>query len=139
MPSKILIALNLFLVVLSVACGPDLNSQFIEAVENDDADKLRELLRSGADVNLQNEQGLSALVAMAMFNRVDVVDALLDAGAEVDSRDRLGRTALYWAAGGGHNDTVRLLVRRGADVTLMTRDQQTPLMQASRGSADPGS
>ena len=101
MPSKIVIALNLVLVVFLIACAPDVNSQFMEAVENDDADEIRELLRSGADVNLQNEQGLSALVAMAMFDRADVVDLLLDAGADVNSRDRLGRTALYWAAGGG--------------------------------------
>ena len=104
MPNKIMIALSLFLVGLLSACAADVNSQFIGAVENDDADKILELLKSGADVNVQNEQGLSALVAMAMFDHVDVVDALLAAGADVNSRDWLGRAAVYCAGGGGRGD-----------------------------------
>jgi len=52
------------------------------------------LINEGADVNLTNAMGASALIFAAMFNRKDMVELLLENQADKTIRDAKGITAL---------------------------------------------
>ena len=73
------------------------------------------LLEAGADVNVQNSDGQSALMLAATEGCDELVRLLLDAGADVNAQDSSGRSALMLAAEEGNDDLVRLLLDAGAN------------------------
>ena len=87
MPTKTLVGLACTLLLSLASCTQDLNSQFMEAVENGETESIQALLKAGADVDLQNEEGWSAIIAMAMLGQTRTVQLLLDAGAEVNATE----------------------------------------------------
>lgn len=75
------------------------------------------LLRHGADVNAQAEDGVSALMLAAHAGAPDLVKLLLTAGADVNLRNQHGDSALIWVATeGGHRAIAELLLSHGADL-----------------------
>lgn len=90
------------------------------------------LIESGADPNMEDENGFRALSWAPIRGRIDIVKSLLAAGADVNAQAQNGWTALMAAAQGGHPDVVRLLLENGA--TLETRDEngKTALDLAAR-------
>ena len=52
------------------------------------------LLRAGADVNLRNAEGYTALIWAAAFNRKGIVKKLIAAGADVNVRNNDGKSAI---------------------------------------------
>jgi hypothetical protein len=96
----------------------------IDAAENGDIQRVRELLDSGADPNLRdNRFGVTALI-MA-WGYTEIVRLLLEKGADPNLRDNLGTTALMMAALEGETETVRLLLENGADPNLIDKDGDT--------------
>src|SRR5215468_5895663 len=69
------------------------------------------LLKSGADPNIQDDNGWSPLHFAAQANSPDVVRALIAAGARVDTRDSHGNTPLSKAvfSCGGEGAVIALL------------------------------
>lgn len=73
------------------------------------------LLNAGADVNRQDESGITPLMEAALSNQVESARFLLEAGADVDKVDTdgkpgfYGKTALYLAAQSGHKDMFKYL------------------------------
>ena len=55
------------------------------------------LIQRGAEVNLQDSDGNTALMHAAYWNRPAVVRRLLRAGADTAARSASGKTALHWA------------------------------------------
>ena len=70
-------------------------------------DKVRELLKTGADVNAWDKHRVTALHRAAWKGHTDTVRELLKNGADVNARDKYGQTALHRAAYRGHIDTLR--------------------------------
>jgi len=77
--------------------------------DGDDFVILRHLLAKGADPNVADASGRTALMTAAGYGNHRAVDALLRAGADAEMEDDAGRTALAYAAANGHADTIRLL------------------------------
>uniref|UniRef100_A0A7S2CXI1 Uncharacterized protein n=1 Tax=Florenciella parvula TaxID=236787 RepID=A0A7S2CXI1_9STRA len=83
------------------------------------------LLRAGADVDQQNELGVTPLGMLCMFNQVEprrkkhtkMVAWFVEHGAHVNHTDRGGHTALEFAAASGNMQVVTLLLQSGAKVT----------------------
>ena len=90
------------------------------------------LLDHGANVNLTNSSGQTALFAAAENGLVEVVRVLLGHGANVNLTDSSGQTALSAAARQGHVEVVRVFLGHGANVNLTDRTVETALSAAAR-------
>lgn len=77
------------------------------------------LLRNGADPNIADEAGNTALHAAIQSNNMELIEALLDAGARVDTVSRGTGTPLHQAANSGNIPVADLLIKRGADVNAL--------------------
>jgi ankyrin repeat protein len=90
------------------------------------------LLDHGADPNVQNQYGSTALIWSATdFNKVKL---LLDHGANPNLASKKGRTALFVAAmSDGSAPTVRLLISKGADIQAKDFLKTTALKAAAFG------
>ncbi len=67
------------------------------------------LIRHGADVNLQNKYGHTALMLAAKYGQADLVRILLKHGARVGMRDNNGHTALDYAYQMEHQQVAALI------------------------------
>ena len=107
----------------------------LDAIRNDDAPAVQQLIHFGADLNGRNEVGATALMYAAAFASPDYVRLLLDAGADVNVASNGGATALMWAT--GNTAKVRLLLEHGAQVNAKAKDGTTALVTAGlRGNVD---
>ena len=108
------------------------------AIIRGDGAMTERLLAGRANVNAQDDEGVSALMLAARDGNAALLQQLLDRGAIVDARARTGWTALTYAAWKGHTDIARRLLRAGADPTLRDRSSWTALMHATRRAAEIG-
>src|ERR1044071_1033533 len=103
--------LLLFTLVALMACSQPVkpmkteDAALIAAARTGHAGTVRDMLTSGANVNVKDEHGNTALIEAARNGHDDVVRTLLTAGADVKVKNDEGKTALMLAAQGGHEDT----------------------------------
>ena len=90
-----------------------------------------ELLDSGVDINFQDNDGVTVLIAASQRRQTDIVRLLLERGANPNIRDNDGDTALSLASIEGHTDIVRLLLENEANVNSRGYDGDTALIRAS--------
>ena len=74
------------------------------------------LLDRGADYEVQNNRGLSALHCAARAGHWELVEVVLERGAPLELPDRHQRTALMVAASEGHTGVTEMLLAKGASV-----------------------
>ena len=98
---------------------------------------LQLLLEKGADVNVLDCTGNTALIFALQLKQFDIVRLLVEYGANVDAAASAaldGCTALMLAAIAGHPESVRLLIDKGADVNAavdINGQEGTALIAAS--------
>jgi len=99
--------------------------------ECDDASCILALIAAGANVNLLDIDGLSALYLAVIKGNVDCLNALLSAnGIDVNQPDKHGFTPLHLAIQLGHFDCVQALIAAGADVNKANKNNAVPLVIA---------
>lgn len=104
--------------------------QFIQVAKTKQSLQLRNLLLDGADPNMQDDYGESALNWAAQLGHTPIVKDLLAAGADVETRGRLfGAPPLILAARGGFRGIVSLLAVH-ADLDAADLKGATALMRA---------
>ena len=122
----------LALLVTMLVAGPVAESPVADAAQRNDVEAVRTLLRSGADVNAAQGDGMSALHWAASNGRPDVIDVLLYAGANPEATTRLGGyTALHLASRAGQSGAVQRLLEGGANALARTGTGVTALHYAA--------
>ncbi|WP_375120599.1 ankyrin repeat domain-containing protein [Paenibacillus sp. CR_12] len=130
----------MLLILFLSACQPnsekhevkkDMDRQLIESAEQGNAEQVRQLLQSGANIDATDEQGRTAVMAATYRNHVDTVDALIQAGADINIRDHQLNNVFLYAGAEGMLNILRLAIDADADVTLTNRFGGTALIPAS--------
>ncbi len=113
---KSLVAGIIFLMgAASAHAGDETRDLLWAAVRNGDAAAIAELLDKGADVNAQNELGITALWIAAGKEKPEIVELLIARGANVNTRDGIWyQTPLSIALREGSEESVTKLLAAGA-------------------------
>lgn len=97
------------------------------------------LIEFGANVNGQNAEGTTALMAACQMGHNDTARLLVQHGSSVNATDQSDRCSLVYAAEGGHLDIVELLVScdwqcyKKTDLTLKEAAQQAAVIASANG------
>lgn len=95
------------------------------AAINGHTEMVAALLKAGADVDVETQEGMTALTLAANFGYAEVAKALLTAGVDVNTAVQNAWTPLMYAAKAGHADLVKLLLDAGADVGARNKNGNT--------------
>src|SRR6185436_3379861 len=107
-------------------------SPVADAAARGDREAVKSLLKSAADVNAAQGDGMTALHWAAMNGDADLAQMLIVAGANIKATTRLGTyTPLYLASQQGHAKVIEALIKAGADLKAGTPNGTTPLMVAA--------
>lgn len=90
------------------------------------------LCRHGANIDIQNGQGRTAVIEAAIGGEGKTIDALLKRGADADIADRDGHTALHHALRLSKFDIMRQLVIGGVKTDIANKAGDTPRDIAAR-------
>ena len=71
---------------------------------------VQSLVDKGAEVNLQNKDGRTALMDASEKGHEGIVQLLLDRGAKINFQNKFGVTVLMCAVGGGNERIVSVLL-----------------------------
>ena len=97
----------------------------------DSIDVLKFLLENGADINLKDRKGRTALMDTAWkYIGPERLEFLLNQGARINETDNNGLTALMLAAQEENLSSVETLLKNGADTKIKSKKGQTALMIA---------
>lgn len=133
---------------ISLICelGADVNAVDIDgssalhiAAQLDDPehvlDTIKVLTIHGADLDLKDNNGRTALVRATVKRHTDVVERLLQYDADPDAATPVGRTALFIATTNGCIPIAQLLCKHKADLNFVG-EEDTPLSSAIRSKQD---
>jgi len=116
------------------AAGVDL--RLVNAAQKRDVTAVRQLLKQGANVNIPQPDGATALAWAAHWDDGATADLLIAAGADANAANQLGMTPLMLAAVNGSGPMVDKLLKAGADASIARSTGETALLLAARvGSA----
>lgn len=108
----------------------DPKNELLQAAANGDTQKIRELIKKGANVNAINSKKETALMLAAKSGNSSAVKALLDNKANHRASNLDDEHALYYAIDSGDYDTVKILLEKGSDTYYTNYRGKTPLIAA---------
>ena len=85
------------------------NKALLWSVENDLNDYVKKAINIGADINHENKNGVTALIAASITGKLYIVKILVEAGADLNIQNNDGYTALMVASKYGYLDIVKYL------------------------------
>lgn len=112
-------------------------ASLIAAVRADRPDRIRTLVRGGADIDARLPGDGTALIVAAQRGDTRLVHELLELGASVGRASPGDGNPLIAAAAGGHLAVVRELVAAGAKMDAVVPGDETPLINAARSGSLP--
>jgi len=94
--------------------------------------QIQKLINANADVNFQNENGDTALMAGCVYNHTKIIHLLLDNGVNVNLQNNHGMFALMFSSYNKNADIIQLLLNNGAKTDLQAKNGSTVLMDVSQ-------
>ena len=104
---------------------------------NKDVKVMKLLLKNGASINHNGNDGSTPLMFAASDNSLEAVKFLLEAGADIKAARDDGITALMGAAKKNTSEVVKFLLKAGANVNIKDTNGMTPLLYAAMNNPDP--
>jgi ankyrin repeat protein len=93
--------------------------------------EIKNLIDNGVDINLQNNEGVTALILASTNGNKEIVRYLIDSGANLDIQTKEGITALMCTKN-EHKEVMRYLIDSGANLDIQSKGGVTVLMWASK-------
>ena len=91
---------------------------FWQRITEKDVDSVLSLVKAGVDVNIRDNNGMTALMKASENGHVQLVEELIKFGANMNLRNLLHDTALIYAAKEGNLNCVQKLIDMGANVNI---------------------
>jgi len=105
--------------------------RFAKAVSAGDIDMVRLLIKKGANINVKDRKGVTALMEATGKGYIDIARLLIEKGADVNAKSDEGLTSLMDVSFKGNVEMVKLLIERGADVNAKENGGRTALIHTS--------
>lgn len=103
------------------------------AAESGHTKGLEKLIRKAiVNLEVEDDEGRTALHLATMENRLLIVQRLLDKKANIEAMDGDKCTPLLHAAKEGYIDVVTKLLDRGANINVEDKNERTPLLVAAK-------
>lgn len=114
-------------------------AEFIYEACKGNTERLNSYLKKGMNINVQNEDGETALMSACSFNNIENIKFLLKNGSNVQMKDNKGKTALFHACRAGYGrivgfkidnyiPSINLLLDAGSDINEQDTSGKTVLM-----------
>ncbi|EKD55701.1 MAG: ankyrin repeat protein [uncultured bacterium] len=123
----------LYLFVLNCDCIC-FAGQLRDAVLNNSTGEAQLLIENGAQLNVKDVNGWTALHVAAKFYSEDAARIMIIKGADINARDKNGYTPLHWAAIRDSKAVTRLLIKKAINVNAKDKKGFTPLHYARKNS-----
>ena len=112
-------------------------SKLITAVKNRNIEKVKLLIKEGADLNMQDKKGFTALIFASESGQEDAIKLLIEAGADLNIQDKAGFTALTRWNGSSQSwedpyVIIKLLLESGADPNIGSTFSGTPSLAGAQ-------
>lgn len=121
-----------FLIIFTINCRST-NDLFFEAVQSRNYQNVVKYLKKGANVNISDDYGKTALIKAADWSNIAIVKLLINHGADINATDCWNNSALVYASKSccfrdklGDTDplgTIKVLIECGADINLFGKDE----------------
>lgn len=105
--------------------------ELIWAAYNGDEAGVKKLMAGGADPNVRDGKGWTALNWASFNGYPGVVKALLSSGADAGIRDKSGWNPFMFAVAAGNTEVVRVFLSYGSDPNDRDKDGGTPVFFAA--------
>ena len=155
---KIIFALIILTLSLNLYALTKNEKAFIEAAKNGDIETVRYLINSEVDIDVQDNDGNTALIMASQNGYFDIVKLLVDNGAYIEIKNNSGCTAidcsrtteiltffmkidpfytfnnreiLIYQSQYGNKESVKILLDEGIDINIRNQNGNTPFMTAS--------
>jgi ankyrin repeat protein len=109
----------------------DVSYRLSQAARYGNLEFMREILAVGVDINLQDNDGLTALMNATIVKDKDMAQLLLTSGANSNLQNKDGITALINATTVEDKNMAKLLLTNGANPNLQDKNGLTALMNAT--------
>ena len=106
--------------------------EFLSKTSERDNDNVLNLINTGVDVNVQDENGMTGLMKASQTGNVELIEELIRVGANVNIQNIFGNTALICATLNWQNECVLKLLENGANTKIQGKDGLTALMYAAK-------
>jgi len=107
------------------------NIDFINAAAKNNILLVNEFIKSGIDINIEDNVGNTALHVASLMDNKEIVKQLIESGANLDIKNHDGKTALYIAALMDNEEIVKQLIDKGASLNIKDHDGKTALYIAT--------
>jgi ankyrin repeat protein len=94
-----------------------------------DTKAILDSLRSGAQINVRDEEGDTALNLASYQGYIEAVKLLLELGSTMELHGKHGMTALLWASQQGHLTVVQTLLAKGSNINIRNNVRTRPFLR----------